>query len=121
MSGGINSYRFKLQYRSVQEAELEKRSELTRRLKELGVKVNQPDEMSLEQLELLVNHHRTTVEKRITQEQLEVARLNGLTKDDVHKRVDDLNWDVDNAVKVKKVKETKAERRHAEKRKWHAC
>lgn len=26
-------------------------------------------------------------------------------------RVDDLNWDVDNAVKVKKVKETKAERR----------
>lgn len=52
MSGGINSYRFKLQYKRVQEAELKKRSELTRRLKELGVKVNQPDEMSVEQLEL---------------------------------------------------------------------
>ena len=108
---GINSYRFKLQYEGVQRAELDKREKLVQQLERLNVRVNQPYEMDMEHLELLVNHHRSTVEARISSEQMEIAESNGLTKDDVNKRVDDLNWDVENAVKVKKVKETKAQRR----------
>lgn len=108
---GINSYRFKLQCEGVQRAELDKREKLVQQLEKLNVRVNQPYEMDMKHLELLVNHHRTTVEERISREQMEIAKSNGLTKDDVNKRVDDLNWDVENAVKVKKVKETKAQRR----------
>lgn len=113
--GGINSYRFLLQHEGVRKVELDKREKLVQQLEKLNVKVNQPYEMSTEQLELLVNHHRKTVEERISREQMEVAESNGLTKDDVNKRVNDLNWDVENAVKVKKVKETKKQRRERRK------
>ncbi len=114
MSGGINSYRFKLQYEGVQRAELDKREKLVQQLEKLSVKINQPDEVDMKHLELLVNHHRKTVEERISREQLEVAKSNGLSEEDVNKRVDDLNWDVKNAVNVRKVEkneETKAQRR----------
>lgn len=111
MSGGINSYRFRLQRKRTRGRELDKHKKLVQQLDQLGVKVNQPGEMSIEHLELLVKHHRTTVEARISKEQLEVARANGLTKDDVEKRVEDLNWDPQHAVKVKKVEETREQRR----------
>lgn len=111
MSGGINSYRFKIQRKRTRGRELGKHKKLVQQLDQLDVKVNQPEEMSIEHLELLVNHHRTTVEARISKEQLEVAEANGLSKDDVQHRVEDLNWDARHAVAVKKVKETRVQRR----------
>lgn len=111
MTNGVNTYKFNLQNKRNRDWMLKKRKELMFQLKELNVKVNQPEEMRIEHLELLVNHHRTTVEARISKEQLEVARVNGLSKDDVKHRVDDLNRDARHAVEVKKVKETREQRR----------
>lgn len=61
---GINSYRFLLQNEGVQRAELDKREKLVQQLEKLNVKIDKPNEMKLEHLELLVKHHRKTVESK---------------------------------------------------------
>lgn len=117
MSGGINSLRFRLQRKDAQDRELAKRGKLVQQLDKLGVKVNKPYEMDVEQLEMLVKCHRVTVESRpdyVSKEHVKIAETNGLTKEDVVSRVGDLGWDVDNAVRVKKT-ETKAEQRERRK------
>lgn len=87
---------------------MEKQDELIKLLYELEVRVNKPRDMKIEQLEMLVNHHRKTVESRktvVSDEQMDTAESNGLTGQDVIDRVDDLNWDVEHAVSVKNRKE----------------
>lgn len=119
MSGGINSLRFRLQRKDAQDRELAKRGKLVQQLDKLGVKVNKPYEMDVEQLEMLVKCHRVTVESRpdyVSKEHVKIAETNGLTKEDVVNRVDNLGWDVGNAVKVKKVPETKEQQRERRKR-----
>lgn len=111
MRGSVNSYKFRLQNKRTQDWMLKKRKELISRLEELKVKVNKPHEMNMEQLEMLVNHHRKTVESKktvVSDEQMKTADSNGLTGQDVIDRVDDLNWDIEHAVSVKS---RKAERR----------
>lgn len=108
MTGSANTYKFKLQNKRTQDWMLKKRKELISQLEELNVKVNKPYEMDIEQLEMLVNHHRITVESRktvVSDEQMEIAESNGLTGQDVIDRVDDLNWDIEHAVSVKSRKE----------------
>ena len=116
MEGG--DYKFNLLTKTTREYILRKQTELIKQLNELGVRVNKPHEMRIEQLESLVNHHRKTVEARktvVSDEQMKTAKSNGLTRQDVIDRVDDLNWDLDDAVRVKKV-ETKERQRERRKR-----
>ena len=105
MSGGINSYRFRLQRKKMQNRELDKHKKLVQQLNRLGVKVNKPYQMDIRQLEMLVKCHRVTVEPQpdyVSKEHVKVAEANGLTKEDVVSRVDDLGWDVEHAISVKK-------------------
>ena len=105
MTSGVKTYRFKLENQKVKAQLIKKRTFLITRLQELGVRVNKPQKMNIEHLELLVSSHRKTVEARedyISKKQLEVAAENGLTKQDVIHRVDDLNWDTKNAIAVRK-------------------
>jgi len=108
MTGGVNTYKFKLQNKWTRDWALKKRNKLISRLEELNVKVNKPHEMNMEQLEMLVNHHWQTVESKkmvVSDEQMKTAESNGLTGQDVIDRVDDLNWDIEHAVSVKSRKE----------------
>lgn len=116
MADLVNSYRVKLQYKGVQKQMIARYEKAITSLKELGVRVNKPYTMDVEDLEMLVNHHRRTVEtKRLLEvEQLEIAEENGLTEEDVNNRVNDLNWDVEHAIEVKRTEvevETKEQRR----------
>lgn len=118
MSGGVASLRFRLQRKGARKQELDKRKKLVQQLRNLGVKVNKPYEMDIKQLEMLVNHHWKTIEAQktvVSDEQMKTAESNGLTERDVIDRVDDLNWDMENAVEVKKT-ETKEQQRERRKR-----
>lgn len=116
MEGG--DYKFNLLNKKTRKFILRKQAELIKRLNELSVRVNKPHEMKIEQLEMLVNHHRKTIEAQktvVSDEQMKTAESNGLTEQDVIDRIDDLNWDVENAVGVKKV-ETREQQRKRRKR-----
>lgn len=117
MTSGLSTYRFKLQNKRNKKWQMQARRKLIDQLKKLGVKVNKPYEMAIEELRTLVNCHRKTVEARenhISQEQIEVAKSNGLSKEDVTNRVTNLKWDAENAVEVKKATAKRRERRRQE-------
>lgn len=84
-----------------------KQNELINRLDGLGVIVNRPHEMKIEQLDLLVNRHRTTVEKQpdFIPERLEVVRNVKVDKVEVSALVDELGWDTKQAIKHQTRKE----------------
>ena len=99
MSGGINSPSFKLKRRRAQQKELRKRKKIARQLKELNVKIDCQDSMSLKDLQALVNCHRVTIDRKIEDEKRYARRV--------------LRERMGNPAppKIKKVKETKAQRR----------